>query len=439
MNATDGQGPPPGMQGPPAGGASCGPPPGWTGPPPPGPYANAAEMLWKTVPPIIIVLGVFGNILTVLILLRHARKLSSTAIFLMALAFSDTLFLFNAPLRQWIRAVWKTDVRWKSSLGCKFSIYLTYCSSQFSSWLLVAVTVERFISIVRPHHVRIGCTSRLAGVIIVALFVLIYGLNTHIFYGFGRSNLPRYFGQGLCEAMYEEYYEFWTKVYSWIDLAVVFLVPFLILLVANSIIIYKLRQTRTIRRRLSIVKTRNEQTQAKDSKLVTVMLILLSVVFFVCLTPVSIFFVYRPYWMDKVNPTLCSDLYGFIAAHERIDFTHAITNIIGYINAAFNFVLYVISGSKFRAELKSLFLCQPGRGIGVFGGATAGSVRRSTITTQTASRSGSQRSISSVNAEPMGTSMQQDGKEEVSESITNGIRFMVQIVRLCIGLLYQYL
>ncbi|XP_060588697.1 lysophosphatidic acid receptor 6-like [Ruditapes philippinarum] len=368
-------------------GPPCMPPPGFTGPPPPGATLIAAERLWKIVPPIIISVGLIGNILTLIILLRHGRKLSSTAVFLLTLTISDTLFLLNAPLRHWILAMWDEDVRHISEIGCKFSVYLTYSSLQLSSWVLVAVTVERFICVVWPHRVRLGCTPRSSVIMVIILSFVIFGGNTHILYGYGRSDLLIFRNRGFCEPLYEGYNTFWSKTYSWIDFIVVFVIPFCILLLANVTIIYKLRKTHEIRRNISIDKTGSHKTSSRDTRTVTIMLILLSVVFFICLTPVSIFYIYRPYWLESITELQCIDIYEYFRLREVYKLVEAITNLLGYINSAFNFVLYIVSGSKYRAELKALILCRPVGESGLFGGSGFTPRRRGTTSTIASVRS----------------------------------------------------
>ena len=80
-------------------------------PPPIGYYGDTRIMMWKVIPPIIITFGIIGNILTVIVLIRQKiRCLSSTAIYLLALAISDSLILLSGPLRNWIKHIYDIDV-----------------------------------------------------------------------------------------------------------------------------------------------------------------------------------------------------------------------------------------------------------------------------------------------------------------------------------------
>ncbi|XP_052777576.1 neuromedin-U receptor 2-like [Mya arenaria] len=360
----------------------------------PDPYSETVKYLWKIIPLVVVIIGLCGNILTVIILLRQRRKTSSTALFLFTLAISDTITLLSSPIRNWLlRGIEEKDVRNMSELGCKFSNFFTYASVQFSSWILVGVTCERLISVVWPHRVRLGCTPRAAIVTIFALLIPILGLNAHMFYGHGNSSLvPR---DGPCEPLYIGYSKFWDKYWPWIDFAVAYAVPFLFLAVSNTVIIYKMHKTHRQRRRISSVGKHGVDNSARDKKLVTIVLVILTVSFFICLTPVQIFFIYQPYWRERVfEEYFCQDWKRFAEETGKFQLVFAIVNLLSYINAGFNFFLYVISGSKFRHEVKALFMCTPS-GDAVFGSSTSSSARRHlTHATSVQSRLSSQNSLS---------------------------------------------
>lgn len=351
-------------------------------------YGKVEQQLWLIIPPIVTVIGVVGNVLTVAILLRQLGRWSSTAVFLFVLALSDTVQLLNSPVRNWIfRGLEKHDVRHLSELGCKFSFFFTYGAVQFSSWILVAVTVERFVSVRWPHRVREGCTPRSSTVVVFIILVIIIGLNAHIFYGVGVSDLPQFVGQGYCEVLTVEYQEFWEDVWPWIDFAVAFALPFLILTVCNSMIIYKLQKTQVKIRRLSVIESSGEKAYAKDKRNVTITLVLLSVVFLICLTPVQVYFILSPYKRKEIDKLMCVDFDEFYRQYSIDKLVYTTVNIVSYINAAFNFILYVLSGNKFRSELKNLLMCRKSGRIGVFGSSSSGSSRRRlTQTTMTSTR-----------------------------------------------------
>ncbi|KAL4235852.1 hypothetical protein ACF0H5_004240 [Mactra antiquata] len=321
----------------------------------PGAVSKAKDWIASTVPPVLIVLGVFGNILTILTLVRSIKgKITSTTLYLLLLAISDLLLLLNGPLRQWIRLAWKYDFRTYHVMVCKLAVWLTYGTMQFSSWILVVLTMERMASVLWPHKVRTSCITRSSRIVSIILFVCIFGLNSHFLYGLGDTKLP-YYSVKSCMPLYEEYSFFFLHVWHWINFVMAFAAPFVILAVGNFVIIAKIKQSYSTRKRMSL---KGSAESSREKRTITRVMILLNVVFFVSQTPMSIYFIYIPYRIDEVNQMACDNYPEYVRQAELIWLIYTVVNMLGYINATVNFVLYVISGAKFRAEIKALLLCR---------------------------------------------------------------------------------
>ena len=384
-----------------------GPPPGFVvpGPPIPGYYKNVTVEIWTYVPPVLISIGTVGNLLTIIVIFRQIFRISSTSLFLLCLAFSDLLVLYTSPLRQWIlyNKAWNnTDIRMNSEGSCRAHTFLTYFSIQFSSWLLVAVTVERMICVMLPHRIKTISTVKAAGITIVSTAIFLVLLNGHFLFGMGYGYVEeqsRQVGRAVyhkCWPKTSSYKAFHDDAFRWIDFLVAFAIPFLILTTCNIIIIVKLASTRTHRRKLSV----GSQLKAieRDNKVVTVLLICLCIVFFICLAPVSIYFIGQPYWIDEITSRPVTspmvdpvqfqkDITANLADIDYLVFWHAIVNCFGYLNATCNFIFYVISGSKFRREIYALFCCRrPGR-ESVFGSSARSRATASTRTTNSTIKS----------------------------------------------------
>ena len=82
--------------------------------------------------------------------------------------------------------------------------------------------------------------------------------------------MPQYYEQGLCGPLYQSYYQFWNKIWPWVDIAVAFAVPFLILLFCNSMIIYKLHKNQVEIRQMTVIESSAESAYARDSRNITV-------------------------------------------------------------------------------------------------------------------------------------------------------------------------
>lgn len=323
---------------------------------PPGTLSKVNDWIVNIMLPIIVVFGVCGNILTISILIRSIKtKISSTTLYLLLLAVSDTLLILNGPLRQWIRLSWKYDFRTYHEAVCKLGVWLTYGSLQFSSWLLVALTLERVVSVLWPHRVKTSCTASGSRIICGALFLCIFGLNAHSLYGLGNSKLSYFSNIKRCSPLYEDYALFFLQVWHWINFVTAFAAPFVILAVGNCIIIYQIKKAYSSRKKMS---TKGSTGSSQEKNTITRVMILLNVVFFISQTPASIYFIYIPYRIKEVNLLACDDYPEYTHQAEVIWLIYTVVNMLGYLNATVNFLLYVISGAKFRAEMKALLLCR---------------------------------------------------------------------------------
>ena len=112
----------------------------------------------KYIYPVICVIGFSGNFLTILILNQKRNRKNSTAVFLIVLAVSDSIVLFEGYFCVVISNILQIDFHAINNISCKIHIFLTYFSLQYSSWILVLVTSERVVSVVKPYKARIICS-----------------------------------------------------------------------------------------------------------------------------------------------------------------------------------------------------------------------------------------------------------------------------------------
>ena len=74
----------------------------------------------------------------------------STHHFLAALAVADSLVLYIGLFRKWIGDLTSFDAQTESEWLCKGIVMLGYTCSNVSVWIIVAVTVERYIVVCHP-------------------------------------------------------------------------------------------------------------------------------------------------------------------------------------------------------------------------------------------------------------------------------------------------
>ena len=291
------------------------------------------------VSPVIIVVGTVGNVLSIIVFCQKGLRVKSTSAFLIGLAVVDTLVLFTGLLRWWISELLSIDIRIFSLVGCKTHIFLTYAAIHCSAWILVAVTIERFISVFLPMKSRQICTRHRAIVSMVAIIVFLTALNAHFFWSYTLNTSA----QNVTYCEFDIRYEgFAYMTWPWIDAFVASYIPFAVMLVCNVAIISKLINA-TLMRKSSMNVGRNVSNKMGT---LTAMLLTLNLIFLLTTSPIAIFLAFQEHF--EVDTPI---------SKARFELAWYVVLILQHSNSALNFFLYCLSGARFRKEFVAL-LCR---------------------------------------------------------------------------------
>ena len=144
------------------------------------------------------------------------------------------------------------------------------------------------------------------------------------------------------------------QVYYWFGFILSYSLPFISLLVMNTVIIHTLRtRSKNIIRRSGGQGQPEGEGQSKDQPMksserqITITLLLVTFVFLILVTPVCIMVLYAKYTDVRKSAYTFAGYYLFYNVALKAYYT----------NHGINFFLYVISGRKFRADLINLFSC----------------------------------------------------------------------------------
>ena len=294
-----------------------------------------ANRIWTTAPPIIIFFGGLGNMMSVYVMSRERMRGSVTSVYLIFLAFIDTCVLLTGYLRYWIRALTNTDVRTLSSLSCPLHIFLVYFFGDMAGWTLVCVTLERFVSVYFPHKAKIWYTHKTVAASMISILLLLLLVNGHFFWTFRLSSEAE---THSCTIV-EQHVPFISLQWTWIDFTFYSLGPFTLILLGNIGILIKLTYVRYRQKRSNI------STGVKITSM-TAILLVISFMYLVTTAPISIYLIIiNAGWFDDVSPY----------TEAGVNLAWAVVNMLNYINNAINFILYCVSGPRFRRELLSHF------------------------------------------------------------------------------------
>ena len=305
------------------------------------------------IPPILFIIGVIGNSLSFIILNRKVMRRISTYAYLAVLSNTDTVVLFVGLLRLWVAELTGHNIIDRAQWICKLINVVGSTVSDYSVWLIIAVTVERFIVVCYPLKGTTVCRRGRAYGVIAALLILLFLVNMHFFW---TTRLTQVEQCGLvkshCEAA--EGFDFLVdELWPWVDAFVYSFLPFVVIIVLNSLII--LQVARSKRDRADVLcgggggggSIRSSRSAPENNSKLSVMLLTVSFAFLATTLPMNVTLIVTAFW-KKYSVADKS-----LAAKFKL--IRTVTELLMYINHSMNFFLYCATGQKFRQELCALF------------------------------------------------------------------------------------
>ena len=305
--------------------------------------------LWLTyyVTPIIIILGTFGNVMTIVIMRRTSTGDSVTNILFTALAITDLISLHSTALISWMQYTFNWTFQNISSVSCKFHVWISTGSGTVGAWILVLLTFHRAMAVVWPHRVNVLCNRRKIYVAIGVITVFLSLLYSHYIYGFDLVLRNNSTGPD-CYYVSAEYLHFVDSVFTYIELLVFSVVPFSCLALSNSVLVWKLTvSVREARQRLTPGNTEQFETRNKAANSVTLTVIIVSLIFIILTLPNGLYL--TVFWALFDDQTLRGIAEGYL--YNTIIF------LMLYCNMAVNFYLYCLTGRRFRQESYNILRC----------------------------------------------------------------------------------
>ncbi|CAF0845785.1 unnamed protein product [Adineta ricciae] len=292
--------------------------------------------------PFIICIGLLGNILTVCVFILTDLKKQSVSIITIALAIVDSFVLLIPVSILWLEKLLRRDFTDLSPFWCRthgfFDLAFTCCSS----WLMVCIAFERFCAVWLPHNNKTIFTHSRTRRLVLTIVLLSTLLSTWFIYAVKMIEVPRLtvsngflpeknqtsIDYSKCTVYDDSLYD----SMGMFSVIINYILPFGLVLLLNSTVIYRLCQRGMVELTSSI----------------TVMLTLVCLVHLFCTLP------FQCWWIYYEIP----DRTGNCTWLKTKLIWRTITFTIRNINYMANFFLYSCSSKFFRDELKGLiFLC----------------------------------------------------------------------------------
>ncbi|KAH3814467.1 hypothetical protein DPMN_142968 [Dreissena polymorpha] len=279
--------------------------------------------------PILCIIGVIGNTLSTIIFMNKTLRNSSCSIFLAVRGMSDNGFL-TTLLIPWISRTLRLELGSTNGV-CQLIVFLTYVCGFISVWMVVFVTAENYIRICRPFIVSRMCTPAKAKLVVAALGLTAVALYNFPFWAMTPSS---------CESYPILYNVVQGLVYTDTVLTLVF--PFVCIALLMTAIVCDL--VRSYKRR-NHHRAPNARNNRNPMAKVTKMLFAVTISFFVLNLPSHV---------SRLRSTLINmKTGGGLSSLDQA--VGQITLLIYYSSLAFNIVLYITFGSRFRCVFIEVF------------------------------------------------------------------------------------
>ena len=292
---------------------------------------------------LILIFGMAGNFLTILIMIRPKFFSQATILFFLALAISDTGYLITAEGFSFAFEVLKTHSLIHPEMFCKFTSFFKNFFTGTSAWILVALAMERMVSVVKPRKLQAYFSWNRTGILILIIGFLscIFNLDLLIANkvievqeskGINQTDILR-----IC--MYEggAYAYFRERIRKIFIIILFVIIPFLLLMYTNITILY------TLKKALSSLSIDEDLDIPEESRKVSWMLGLLiaaSIMFIFLHLPLAI------YQLLHDEETMIKNWNTPLLVYMDLSVS------LGF---AINFYLYVLIGPLFRRELYIMF------------------------------------------------------------------------------------
>ncbi|KAM6470144.1 LOW QUALITY PROTEIN: neuromedin-U receptor 2 [Liasis olivaceus] len=282
------------------------------------------------------IVGVSGNLLVCLVILKHRNMKTPTSYYLFSLAISNLLvLLFGMPLE--VYELWSNYPFLFGLVGCYFKTAFFDC---FASILTVTmVCIERYGAVLHPFRARLKNTQRRALRIILALWLLsvLFSLPSTSIHGI----VPQYFpdhtevpGSATCAVVKSMW------IYNWIIQLTSFL--FYVLPMSVISILYclngQLRGDRSLE-----AETMGMNIKRPSIKSITKMLFVLVIVFGIC---------WAPFHTDRLFYSLVATWTEPLA--NIFNLIHVISGVFFYLSSAVNPIIYHLLSQRFRTAFLSV-------------------------------------------------------------------------------------
>ncbi|XP_074800041.1 thyrotropin-releasing hormone receptor isoform X2 [Natator depressus] len=301
-------------------------------------------------------LGIVGNIMVVLVVLRTKHMRTPTNCYLVSLAVADLTVLVAAGLPNITESLYGSWVY--GYVGCLCITYLQYLGINASSCSITAFTVERYIAICHPIKAQFLCTFSRAKKIIIFVWAFT-SIYCTLWFFLLDLNTVVYKDTIIVSCGYKVSRSYYSPIYM-MDFGIFYVVPMILATVLYGLIARILflnpipsdpKENPKTRRNNSTHQNKTMNSKMTNRGFNSTIASRRQVTKMLAVVVILFAFLWMPYrTLVVVN--------SFLSNPFQENWFLLFCRICIYLNSAINPVIYNLMSQKFRASFKKLCNCQ---------------------------------------------------------------------------------
>ena len=186
---------------------------------------------------IFIIIGCFGNIISIVIFSHKELKVHSTSVYLRCSSFVNLLSIIYLPFMS-MPSIWPIN-----TISCKIFLALMMLLIELQSWLLTFSSLDRLVSVMKPYKFKFKNKIRFQLGIIIGVSIAIFCLIFPYLYFYEKVYLKET-NQTLCLLPSKLK---WIQAYATIEYVLIrVLIPFSLMLISSLIIVLKVSKNKRL-------------------------------------------------------------------------------------------------------------------------------------------------------------------------------------------------
>lgn len=291
--------------------------------------------------PAIVLVGIVGNILSFLVMVKPQNRHVSTCVYMASLSVFDTILIVYQGYSIWILPTF--NLHPFVAVHCLWNMFTSFGFSMIGSLIIVAMTFDKFFAMKFPHKSASFSTPRRAKLVVVGIVVF-----SVVF------NLPQFYVTQLVDGTCMPYARksVWNQIFMFVSFVFNAVGVFGALIIMNGFIIATVRSRKKLLRDMnqdeksSRIESRRQRSVERQ---ITTMLLLVSFLYLILIGPGFVHFLQ---WLVVPPDRDPLTFANFVLSYN-------ICQKLFFTNNCINFFLYCVSGRKFRGDLVSLFCKGP--------------------------------------------------------------------------------